>query len=75
MSFNCYGKTWAKQTQAILYYNNFVEAHNTITKHRKDPDNLKYALAIVCKPVISKIYFDEVREYFWKELLNFAENE
>ena len=75
MSFNCYGKTWTKQTQAVLYYNDFIEAYNIITKHQKDPDNLKYAVMTVCKPLISKIHFNEVRRYFWKELLNFVENE
>src|SRR5574344_1556190 len=30
MSLNCYGKTWAKQTQAVLYYNDLIVAHNII---------------------------------------------
>ncbi len=64
---NCYGKTWAKRTQAILYRNGFIVETGYVTKHHRDKDDLRYAVVNAVKPIIKKIS-KHVRVRLWQSL-------
>ena len=65
LKYNCYGKTWAKRTEAIIYQNNFLLTSNYNTKHYNDKDDLKYAVVNTLKPIIGKINVKFIRSKIW----------
>jgi len=72
-SFNCYGKTWAKKTEAILYLNGFIVSTNSVTKHNYDKDDLKYAVINAIRPLITKISIKYIRKDIWNLIFKHVE--
>ena len=70
LKYNCYGKTWAKRTEAVIYKNGFLFATNYVTKHYIDKDDLKYAVVNSLKPIINKIKLKFARKEIWKLIFN-----
>ena len=71
MSFNQYGKCWAKQTEAVIKKNGFIVATHRVTKHNNDPDNYLYAVTAALKPAMKKGVHKSARKPLWD--LVFAE--
>ena len=68
------GKSWDRKTQAILKYNGFVESIYSVTKHYKDPDNLKLAIIKCAKEVMKQVSLKDAKINLWNQILNMKVN-
>jgi hypothetical protein len=69
-SNNCYGKTWARETQAVLRINGFVRAIGSVIKHRNDKDNMPYAIKAATEKVMHRVCFKDLRREIWDIVFN-----
>jgi hypothetical protein len=64
-SNNCYGKTWAKETQAILKINGFVRGYASVIKHKEDKDDPGFAIRNVTQKVLERVHMKCTRKEIW----------
>ena len=63
-----YGKSWPKSTNGVIIINGFTKATHTVTKHEKDPDNLKIAIVNVTKVLLEQISLKWLRKEIWTKV-------
>lgn len=68
------GKTYAKKTQCVIRCNGFLVATNSVTKHAKDPDNVKYAYMNAFNPIKKEIY-KEARIKITNQILFYCDSQ